>query len=416
MGEQLIKTGYMRVVNRCNNIQYISFKEFLAYADSTRQFFKSKYDAGEISVYCACSSNNDLELSITENGVVRVKSNHQQEKHLPACPKSKNYQNWLNKHKNGNFLVDETGSIIFNITIPSVFKSTSTGSGSNESSGSSLTHTSLLSMITTLNAIAWEKQTYSKKKEIALENKEGRPHTWTYKNRIDFIRLIFGVSNEILVKNGQNIFSFYDLCYRKDIYYACNDYKRRFFIYAQVSKISEFKEERKYQYVTLEMPSDKSNKTTVRIKTEEYIDLIENIDIESIKNYILAGYVHRSRFEDSDWMTFIKGSFCLVSNNGLYSENDYVASVFDYFSEMQVIFKRCYQPVSCYGEYIPTMVIENIRGKSVLIDFVSTKQMRSKRSAFVKDNPEYHIIISLYEEFTPEELYIMVKKLLRVEY
>ena len=42
--------------------------------------------------------------------------------------------------------------------------------------------------------------------------------------------------------------------------------------------------------------------------------------------------------------------------------------------------------------------------------------MRSKRSAFVKDNPEYHIIISLYEEFTPEELYIMVKKLLRVEY
>jgi len=271
-------------------------------------------------------------------------------------------------------------------------------------------------MIATLNAIAWEKQTYSKKKEIALENKEGRPHTWTYKNRADFIRLIFGVSNDILVKNGKNIFSFYELCYRKDIYYSCDDYKRRFFIYAQVSKISEFKEDRKYQYVTLEMPSDKSNKTTVRIKTEVYLDMIENIDVENITDYILAGYVHRNLFENSDWMTFIKGSFCLVSNNGLYSENDYVASVFDYFSEMQVIFKRCYQPVSCYGECIPTMIVENIRGKSVLIDFVGTKQMRSKRSAFVKNNPEYNIIISLYEEFTPEELYIMVKKLLRGEY
>lgn len=417
MNEHLIKTGYMRIVNRSNIVQYISFKEFLSYADSTRMFFKSKYDSGEISVYCACSSTNDLELSITENGVVRVKSNHQQEKHLPACPKSKHYQNWLNKHKNGNFLVDETGSMIFNITMPGVIKSASTRSGgSSESSVSSLAHTTLLSMITTLNAVAWEKQTYIKKKEISIENKEGRPHTWTYKNRPDFIRLIFGVSNDVLVKNGQNVFPFYELCYRKDTYFSCNDFKRRFFIYAQVSKLAVFKEERKYQYVTLEMPSDKSSKTTVRIKTEEYLNMIENVDVSHIQDYVLSGYVYRSHFEDSDWMTFIKGFFCLVSDNGLYSENDYIASVFNYFSKMQVIFKRCYQPISCYGEYIPTMIIENIRGKSVLIDLVDTKQKRSKRSAFVNDNPEFHIITALYEQFSPEELYIMVKKLLCVEY
>ena len=164
------------------------------------------------------------------------------------------------------------------------------------------------------------------------------------------------------------------------------------------------------------MFSNNSNKTTVRIKTEEYLNMIEDVDLENINDYVLAGYVHRSCFEDKEWMTFIKGAFCLVSNNGLYSENKYIASVFDYLSKMQVIYKRCYQPISCYGEYIPTMVIENIHGKSVLIDFVRTKQMRSKRSAFVKDNPEYYIIISLYEEFTPEELYIMVKKLLNVDY
>lgn len=413
MGEQLVKIGYMRVVGKSGNIRYVSFKEFLSFSDYARQVYKTKYDANEICVFCACSSENNLELSITENGIVRVKSNHQQEKHLPACPKSKHYQSWLNKHKNSNFLVDESGTIVFNITMPSVSPSVSTGSSSssNESSSSSLAHTNLLSTITTLNAIAWEKQTYSKKKEISIENKEGKAHSWAYKNRSDFIRLIFGVSNDILVKYGQNISSFYEICYRKDVYFSCDDYKRRFFIYAQVVKISEIKEERKYQYVTLDMISDKTNRTTVRIETNKFNTMIEDIDVENINNYILAGYVHRSCYQDSDWMTLIKGNFCLVSNNGLYSENNYVASVFDYFSTMQVIFKRCYQPISSYGDYIPTVIIENIRGKDIIIDFVETKQMRSKRSAFI-DNPEYHVIVALYDEYTPSELLNVVRKLL----
>lgn len=406
--DTFVKTGYMRVVGK--QVNYLSFKEFLSYDRPVALRMRERVKNGELSLFCACSPENNLELSITETGIVRVKNNKLQELHQHSCPKSIHYHTWVNTSKKGMFQVGEDGQIIFNITLPSVIKSESCSSSSTSSSKSTSVHTSLLEMISSLNAIAWEKQTFSKKKAISLAKRNNVPVDWFYKTSDEFIRLIFGVSNDIFVKNGESVIPFYELCYRKDVYYANTDFRQRFFIYAEIVKESPYVEERKYQYITLKMYSDKGSRSVVRILTEHYLPMFEEHPVTDNTVRVLAGYINRSLFQDNDWMTLLKGFVIYTSLNGLYAENDYVAAVFNYLSEKKLIFKRCYQPIEAYGGNIPTLIIERLHGKDILVDFVATKQMRSKRYSISKNQNEYDVFIFLHHEYEPEHIYQMITK------
>ena len=405
-----MKTGYFRIQNEeTQNIRILSYSEYLNYGEDYQNRLKAQFQNGKIKLYCACCAENKLELSITENAVIRVKTNHQQELHKQSCPKSMYYQNWVNTAKKGVFLLGSEGEMIFNITMPAVYSNShSGGSSSSSNSTSSLAHTTLLSMITTFNALAWEKQTFSIKKKIGLARKNNEPIEWTYKSAEDFLRLMYGVSNDIQVKNGNNYLSFRELLYHKEAYFSNTDYKTRYFIFAEVLKQGEYKEDRKYQYVTVALHSQNSNKTAVRIPTEMYQELFMNTpEEEGCKRY-LSGYVYRKTYQDSDWMTLLKGFVVYTSLNGLYAETPEVARVFNYLAEKKIIFKRCYQPIESYGGYIPTIIIEKLHEKNIIVDFVGSKQMRSKRSSYIDNNEEYTIYTLTYDELFPDQIYDLV--------
>lgn len=329
--------------------------------------------------------------------------------HKQSCPKSIYYQSWINTSKKGVFLLGNEGEMIFNITMPAVIKSAGSNRGSSTSSSSTpLAHTSLLSMITTFNALAWEKQTFSIKKKIGIAHKNNERINWEYKNSDDFLRLMYGVSNDIMVKNGNEISSFHQLLYNKEEYFHNTDYKRRFFIYAEILKIGEYKEDRKYQYVTLFLHSQNSNKTTIRIPTEMFLELFKDSpEEEGCKRY-LSGYVYRKQFQENDWMTLLKGFVIYTSLNGLYAETPEIARFFNYLSEKKVLFKRCYQPLESYGDNIPTIVIERLYEKNILVDFVRSKQMRGKRTTFSENNAEYKIYTLTYDELLPDQIYNLI--------
>ncbi|MBQ7067153.1 MAG: hypothetical protein IJN92_10080 [Lachnospiraceae bacterium] len=339
---------------------------------------------------------------ITANNVIRVKNNKLQDEHMKSCPKSVHYEKWVAGNKKGT-KSDEDGNIMFNIVLPSVIKSNSSGSSSSASAGDKENtehRTSLQDMVIKLNAIAWEKQTFSKKKEIALANREKRPQTWEYKSNHDFIRLIFGISNDIGIKVGNHFGKLADICYRRDVFYQCEDFRQRFFMYATIDKISEYKEERKYQYITVNMPSDKSkNKATIRIPTVIFDVMIQGKeDIMEGTHRILAGYVHRSMFKNedgtvTDWITMLKGVILYTAENGLYAEDGYTANLINRLCEKRVIFKRPYQPLENFGDTIPAVMIERLRSKHILIDTAASTREYNKKLNWSLDNPEYDCII-----------------------
>lgn len=408
--EKLIKIGYFRIkyLNEQSE-KLVSYKEYLDYSEEYLEHMRTDYLSGKLHLYCACSEKNDLELSITENHIIRVKNNKLQEAHKHSCPKSIYYQNWINTSKKGVFLIGENNELIFNITMPSVVKNTSsTNSVSGSSNENKVTHTSLLAMATTFNALAWEKQTFSIKKKIGIANKNKETPNWSYKEADEFMRLMYGISNDIYVQNGHSLSLFSSLLYHKDSYYNNTDYKTRYFIFSEILKQGEFKEERKYQYVTIKLQSNISNKTAIRIPTDMYREIFMNHPEEiGCKRYI-AGYVYRNLYNDSDWMTFLKGFVFYTSLNGLYAESPEIARCFNYFAEKKILFKRCYQPIESYGDNIPTIIIERLRKKDILVDFVRSKQMRSKRLTYVDNNKEYKVYVLTYDELAPDQIYNLI--------
>lgn len=250
----ILKVGYFRKIdNVTGNATYVNYKEFYNWEEKNRARLKQLADNGAVKLCCACCLEDTLELTITSNFVIRVKNNKLQESHMDSCPKSVHYANWNDSSGNG-IKNTEDEDIIFNIALPSVVKSKSSSSSSSGGTGTGTPRdkrTGILEMVTTLNKVAWEKQTFSKKKEIREANKAGLPQTWVYKTLEEFNRLMFGVANDIYARVKGQMMPFINLCYRKDLFYACNDWRVQWFIYAEIIRVGEVKTERKYQYVTV---------------------------------------------------------------------------------------------------------------------------------------------------------------------
>jgi len=162
-----------------------------------------------------------------------------------------------------------------------------------------------------------------------------------------------------------------------------------------VDKISPIKNERKYQYVTVLMPSMQSKtKAVIRIETQQYLKIFGGYEKEEDGTHrILAGYICRKSFPCEDgtvkeWMEFLKGVVFRVSEHGLYAEDCYVATVLNYLCKNHIIFKRPYFPLENYGSEIPTLLVERLNKKDLIVDVVSERIYR-KRQPFGEDNEEY---------------------------
>lgn len=394
-----VKTGYFRITGMYETT--MSYKEFYDRGHDYISYLKDLQDRGAIQLFCACQPENTLELNITKNHVIRVKNNLQQDQHLQSCPKSERYAAWIAENESG-VRSNEDERICFNITIPSGIKSS--GSSSSTSSSSSRTgdpqkkRTNLLMMARIVNCVAWEKQTYSIYKQIGNAHREKRICQWTYKSLEEFNRLFFGVSNEIYLQNKGEIFPLHDICYRSDIFHKA-DYRSKFFMYAVIDKVSEIKKERKYQYVTVLMPSKKSSKkATVRILTEDFMKIITDINFDSPTHKILTGYIRHDTFSDvagvtSDWITLLKGAIISVSSLGLFLEHDLEASLIDILCKNKIIFSRPYHALENYRNEMPTVLIERRNAKNIIIDVCKTKKEYITKTEYIENNPEYDIIL-----------------------
>ena len=171
-------------------------------------------------------------------------------------------------------------------------------------------------------------------------------------------------------------------------------------MYAVIEKIGQIKKERKYQYVTVRMPSNVSaNKAVIRIETEMFEKVFDGYDVELNGTHrVLAGYICRKSFNNDDgsvseWMHFLKGIVIRVSNNGLYCENEVVSKVANYLCENHVVFTRPYFPLENYGSEIPTFLVGRYNKKDLILDVPATEKIMVKREVYSEDNSEYDIIM-----------------------
>ena len=291
MQKKVAKTGYARIVYRnASNDSYVSFRELSYYSDDAINRLRYDIDSGNCRLCCACSEYDNLELIVTSNGIIRVKNNGLQDRHKESCPKSVRYGAWLAENMDGAGIVGETNNVVLQISLPGVGSSSSSVSSSSSSSGTGSHKMKLLEMVRMLNSMAWEKQTYSKRKAISLARKEGRKLDFKYKNLREFSQLIYGISNDIFVQYGSTITPFNALYYRPEDFWQCSDFRRRFFIYAEIEKISPYKPERKYQYITLKMPGSSSkSRCVVRVATDKFVKMFDVEDInDSHDNFIFV--------------------------------------------------------------------------------------------------------------------------------
>ena len=112
-----IKIGSFRICYRNGSIAYMPYTEFYERSIDYRQQLKAAVDKKEVELFCACSSENDLPLTITQKLVIRVATNKGQANHKESCPKSEVYETWASEHKNGLMEIDEDGKLCFKITV-----------------------------------------------------------------------------------------------------------------------------------------------------------------------------------------------------------------------------------------------------------------------------------------------------------
>ena len=404
-----IKIGYARMVYPgVGECRYVSFKEITTYwKEDAFDRLRADIESGICELYCACSSADDLELSLTANNVIRVKHNMQQEKHKDSCPKSIKYASWVAENSVGT-TVDTTdeNKVVFRMTLP--------GTGAGGSSGSSPSHTEEGSkksegsqpridtylMVKNLNSRAWEKQTFSRKKELAAARREGREPELSYKDLWKFSQLVYGISNDIYIQARTNIKLLADMYYTREKFYECADFRERFFVYAQIIKITEYKASRKYQYITIKLPSRDTSVTTVRVRTDIFQKMVDISDIGAykVRPTMLAGWVNHSVYPTegggfSEWMTLLKGVVFYVSTHGLFADSLYEASVIDALCKEPIIFKKPYEPMENYRSICPSLLIEAKNRKNVILDIVSTDKEYEKRSVWCADNDEYECIL-----------------------
>ena len=414
------KIGAFRITGKWN--MTYTYEE--AYARGA-EFLEALYrmaQKGDVSLFCACHEQNDLPLMITKSNVIRVASNNQQELHMDCCPKSTHYTTWVAENEQSQgVVINEDMRITFHIAIPSGVKSTG-GSSSSASSGESnpdpfRKRTAIYDMCRIVNCLAFQKQGYSIKKQIGIARKEGRVPDWRYKNKQDFNRLWYGVSNDVDIKHRDEVEPLHNILYHANAFFKA-DFKEKFFVYAEVDKLHEYKEGRKYQYITLKMPSNVSaTKAVVRFASDEYESLKDELDgAEEGITFMLCGYVRHDTYRpdnepEKQYITLLKYAVLPISDlYGVYLRHPLEAPLLHKLMENQVLFYRPWNAVSEYGDNIPSIIIQKKNGKDLLVDICkSDGEYEKRRNLSVAD---YETLI-LNTNYNVEDAFAEVMKRVR---
>ncbi len=396
MSDGIVKIGYARVVG--NETGYLNYQEFKNYSEQLKESLYQRVLNGDIRLFCACCQENTLPLIMSRNFVIRVAENGKQEEHKISCPKSIHYNSYLSALDEGK-QTNEEGDFALTIAMPSIFPSEKAESvfysfgpekeKENEEKEGRLNFAGFLAM---LNKYAWEKQFFIKKWEMRKQNTE----TATYYSHKSFTKFMLNHSKKHIIRNGSSSFYFKDLLYEKENYKNCTDFKQRWFIYACIDKISDFKADRKYQYITLWMPGPRSEyKSSVRIRTELFLKLMEQyepIEDERCHAY-LAGYIHKSIFKENEWMTFIGGNIVQVNPYGVICNDSVEYALCTYLCDNGILYKMPYTPIENYGNETPFIVIEKNNDKNIIIDLAQSTRSLNKKQQMAAENPEFDIFV-----------------------
>ncbi len=395
------KPGYFRIEGKYSAL--VSFEDLSSMSNEERQRLRDQEGRGELRFYCACNENERLQLHMTRDLYMRVAHNGQQDKHRDACPKSTVYEQRAREFLGGVEIEEgmdrDTG--VYHLSLPPLYDYEQSSSGNGKPRGASPRDKKIAIDLFTRSLIrlAWQKQQYSIKKKIREALREQKKPQWEYKNLSEFLRLLFGNCNDVMVQIEREYSKFYDYCYKPSVFYkTANDY--RFFICARIIEVKEYKAERKYQYVVLEMPSNRSHdKATVRIPTKQFDKhLRERLDetIEGTEK-LLCGWVYHAYYPspegDSDWISFIRGAVIPVTSCGMYADTKEESALITELCKRHVLFIRPELPLLSYGGNIPTVLIEKRDGKDILIDIVKSTKAYEERLKYVENNPQYEIFL-----------------------
>lgn len=394
------KTGFFRIISRDGSTEEMAYTELYS-SKEYAQTLKERYDRREVQLFCACRSDNTLELTITKNLVIRVADNKRQSEHAVSCPKSVLYAKWLSENSDGVNVSSDEDRLVFNISIPTGRKILNREKNGSSSSTSSETKKKMeiAELASKINAQAWLYQTYSIKKKIREAHINNQKADWEYKSIEDFHKLFFGITKDVLIQYRKNQFPLNDICYKKTTFYEA-DSDKKFFLYAEIIQASKFDDTRKYQYITLKLPSKNSqNKATIRILTEDIqvkvLEALYHIDNQDV-HYILTGYVRHDVFQNekgiSDWITLLKGIIIKVSKNGLYCRNINEAKLYNDLCKRHILFHKPVFPLESYGNQIPTLIIERKGEKDLLVD-IAKNQTDYDEKMQIEEREEYEHLI-----------------------
>lgn len=425
--------GFRIVDKKTGKSSAVGYHDFPGWLDITKKRIYDEFKAGRIGLFCDCSEKNELPLMITKDFVIRVAENGRQDAHKEYCPKSESYALWSLRNGKGGVALDN-GGMFLQVAIPALFPkkekpeeeydslveeeedegeyvSSEEESSVNDSDDKNqkmieekekqedkIHKSSLQKMIYYLSCMSFERQGWSIKKKMRESKENGTQLETRYKNSEDFRKLMFGVSNDIVLNiRSQNI-AFGDVLYRKDTFYDESTAIGPYLIYAEVTKIN-YKKDRKYQYVTVKMSGKikgtDSYRTTIRIYDKVFnkifcpseklnylqnvtADYAEMVQIDGVTIY-LTGWVRRDVWnqngEYSVWCTMIKGTLTFAEATcGLYVESKFEAAVIGGLVRRNVLFECPYLP----------LVLHNTNGEDVTIDVnIVMKRYRRKSLAVV---------------------------------
>lgn len=355
------KVGYVKICPRNGTGEFLmALKEL--YADKEYLETLRNRQGVDVELFCGCVEDYSLPLFITKTGVIRVAHNGQQMLHQESCPKSAYYERYLKKALSGVTVESESGEKVFHLFLPSAYtKPSSVGgsSGSEPREDSGNHRTGIDELVCYVVKYAWEKQTFSIKKKIREASRQKIRAEWSYKNFDDFMRLFFGVCADIHISSSAEVPTLKDMCYSAKKFSGA-DYTQRFFFYAPVLKLSEYRPERKYQYLVLGMSSSHSReRASVRMKTKDFeklfLDDFGNADIPRLDGCttMLAGYCSRSSFEKEDgtvaeWINVLKCTTLFAHGSGLLCRNLSQVKLYDHLIGGSILFTVPYEPV---GEF-----------------------------------------------------------------
>ncbi len=404
----MIKIGSFRILTK-EKETYMRYSELYDMDPEFIARLKSENENGGAKLYCACRDDNALELHITSKNVIRVANNLLQEQHAQSCPKSELYPRYLKENEDGILQPKENANtLVFDITIPTGIKAERNGNGSSSSSNSEKKkRAEVVFLAMKVNCFSWLKQNYSIRKHIRVARAKNEPYQWQYKSLDDFVRLFFGVTNDIILNYRKDTFSLSEICYKRNMFLKA-DYKKKFFLYAKIIKVSPYKEDRKYQYITVNTSSEqKPIRTPIRILTEDFDEIKNKVKDYEKRNIFLAAYVRHDRYsseeETTDWITAIKAGVFEVATNGLYVRHHNEVALYDMMCKAHILFYRPIYPVENYGFEIPTAIIPQYGSKDILIDLCKSDAEMETRSKFAKNNPEFAVCI-FKKDTKPKEI------------